>query len=78
MGLDDFKKNQEKKTIDTSKKVRIGIIGTGWIAEAHIASYLRQPDVEIVAGADLIPGKAKAFFEKFGVENVKTDYASHK
>ncbi len=78
MGLDDFKKNQEKKVIDTTKKVRIGIIGTGWIAEAHIASYLRQPDVEIVAGADLIPGKAKAFFEKFGVEGVKTDYASHK
>jgi len=78
MGLDDFKKNQEKKVIDTTKKVRVGIIGTGWIAEAHIASYLRQPDVEIVAGADLIPGKAKAFFEKFGVEGVKTDYASHK
>ena len=78
MGLDDFKKNQEKKVIDTNKKVRVGIIGTGWIAEAHIASYLRQPDVEIVAGADLIPGKAKAFFEKHGVEGVKTDYASHK
>ncbi len=78
MGLDDFKTNQEKKVIDTNKKVRIGIIGTGWIADAHIASYLRQPDVEIVAGADLIPGKAKAFFEKHGVEGVKTDYASHK
>ena len=78
MGLDDFKENQEKKVIDATKKVRVGIIGTGWIAEAHIASYLRQPDVEIVAGADLIPGKAKAFFEKFGVEGVKTDYASHK
>ena len=78
MGLDDFKENQEKKVIDATKKVRVGIIGTGWIAEAHIASYLRQPDVEIVAGADLVPGKAKAFFEKFGVEGVKTDYASHK
>ena len=78
MGLNDFEKNQEKKVVDATKKVRVGIIGTGWIAEAHIASYLRQPDVEIVAGADLIPGKAKAFFEKFGVEGVKTDYASHK
>ncbi len=76
--LDDFKKNQEVKTIDASKKVRIGIIGTGWIAEAHMEAYLKQPDVEIVAGADLIPGKAKAFFEKFGLEGVKTDYASHK
>ena len=76
--LDAFKKNQEKKIIDTSKKLRIGFIGCGWIAGAHIESLLRQPDVEIVAGADLIPGKAKAFFEQYGLENVKTDYPSHK
>jgi len=38
----------------------------------------KQPDVEIVAGADLIPGKAEAFFKKHGIEGVKTDYASHK
>ena len=65
-GLDAYRyaaKAEEK--IDASKKLRVGIIGTGWIAESHIASYLKQPDVEIVAGADLIPGKAKAFFEKF-------------
>ena len=40
---------------------RVGIIGTGWIAEAHAESYLNQPDVKIVALADLIPGKAEAF-----------------
>ena len=34
---------------------RVGIIGTGWIAEAHAESYLNQPDVKIVALADLIP-----------------------
>ena len=78
MGLDDFKENQEKKVVDASKKVRIAFIGCGWIAGAHIKALLNQPDVEIVAGADLVPGKAKAFFEKYGVENVKTDYASHK
>ena len=78
MGLDDFKVNQEVKTVDANKKLRIGIIGCGWIAGAHMDAYLKQPDVEIVAGADLIPGKAKAFMEKYGLENVKTDYASHK
>ena len=78
MGLDDFKQNQEKQVIDTNRRMRVGIIGTGWIAESHIKSYLKQPDVDIVAGADLVPGKAKKFFEKFGVEGVKTDYASHK
>lgn len=76
--LDAFKESHDEVVIDTSKKMRVAIIGTGWIAEAHIASYLKQPDVEIVAGCDLIPGKAKAFFERFGVENVKTDYADHK
>ena len=78
MGLDDFKHNQEKEVVDTNRRMRVGIIGTGWIAESHIRSYLKQADVDIVAGADLIPGKAKKFFEKFGVEGVKTDYASHK
>ena len=76
--LDAFKEDQSNTTVDASKKIRVGIIGTGWIADAHIASYLRQPDVEIVAGADIIPGKAAAFFAKHGVEGVKTDYASHK
>ncbi len=72
--LDAFKENQEVAVIDASKKVRVGIIGTGWIAESHLLSYLKQPDVEIVAGADIVPGKAEAFFKKFGVEGVKCDY----
>ena len=72
--LDAFKENQTTAAVDASKKVRVGIIGTGWIADAHIKSYLNQPDVEIVAGADLIPGKAAAFFAKHGVEGVKCDY----
>ena len=77
--LNAFQTEGAKKTaVDASKKMRVAIIGTGWIADAHIRSYLKQPDVEIVAGADLIPGKAAAFFKKWGVEGVKTDYASHK
>ena len=63
--------------IDTSKKLKVGIIGTGWIAEAHIQSYKNMPDVEVVAAADLIPGKAEAFMKRFGVEGVRF-YPSHK
>ena len=74
--LDRFKENTETTVIDASRKVRVGIIGTGWIAEAHLASYLKMPDVEIVAGADLVEGKAEAFFERFGLK-VKC-YHSHK
>jgi len=74
--LDRFKDETVEVEVDASKKVRVGIIGTGWIAEKHIRSYMNQPDVEIVAGADLIEGKAEAFFKRFGVE--AKYYRSHK
>ena len=74
----DYKNQQNEVAIDTNRKLRVGIIGCGWIAGAHLASYKKMPDVEIVAGCDLIPGKAAKFFKDGGVEGVKTDYASHK
>ncbi len=74
----DYNAKQETVAIDTNKKLRVGIIGCGWIADSHTICYKAMPDVEIVAGADLIPGKAAAFMAKHGIENVKTDYASHK
>ena len=77
-GLNTFTDQGNESKVDTSKKMRVAIIGCGWIAENHVKSLLKQPDVEIVAGADLIPGKAASFMEKFGVEGAKTDYASHK
>lgn len=75
--LDAFKFDQTETVIDASKKVRIGIIGTGWIAGSHIKEYLKMPDVEIVSGADLIDGKAEKFFKENGVEGVKC-YHDHK
>ena len=75
--LDPNKQGSGEVKVDATKKLRVGIIGTGWIADAHMASYKKMPDVEIVAGADLIPGKAEAFFKKHGIENVKC-YPSHK
>ena len=58
------------------RKVRIGIIGCGGIANSHIKCYKLCDDVEIVAGADIVPGKAKAFFEKNEIENAKC-YDNH-
>ena len=74
--LDRFKDVTVETEVDISKKVRVGIVGTGWISEAHIYSYLNQPDVEIVAGADLIEGKAEALFKQYGIE--AKCYLSHK
>ncbi len=76
--LDRFKDGSaDEKVIDTAKKVKVGIIGTGWIAEAHVANYLRCPDVEIVAAADLVPGKAEKFCKENGIEGVRC-YPDHK
>lgn len=72
----DFNVEHDKE-IDSSKKLKVGIIGTGWIADAHIQQYVQMPDVEIVAGADLVEGKAEAFFKKHNVEGVRC-YPDHK
>ncbi len=69
--LNNFEAKEEAKVLDTSRKLRIGFIGTGGIAHSHMRAYLAQPDVEIVAGADLVPGKAEAFFAEFGLEGVR-------
>ncbi|MCW1300738.1 MAG: hypothetical protein OH363_05555, partial [Candidatus Parvarchaeota archaeon] len=55
------------KVSEMNKKLRIGIIGTGGIAGAHVMAYKKFNDVEIVGGADIVRGKAKAFFEKWGL-----------
>ena len=75
--LSQFKQEvvEEKKVSD--KKIKVGIIGTGWIAESHIYSYLNQPDVEIIAAADLIPGKAEKKMAQFGIEGARC-YLNHK
>ena len=75
--LGKFEQDKEEVKISSDKKLKVGIIGTGWIAEAHIQSYKRMPDVEVVAAADLIPGKAEAFMKKYEVEGVRF-YPSHK
>ena len=50
------------------EKLRIGIIGTGAIAHKHMLAYLNQPDVEIAAASDVIPGKAEAFLKQYGID----------
>lgn len=64
------------KQVRSERPLRIGIIGTGWIAEAHALGYLQMDDVEVVAGADLIPGKARAFLDRFGLTGARA-YESH-
>lgn len=63
-------------TTDVPGKLKFGIIGTGWIAEAHVESLKQMADVEIVAGADRVPGKAEKFFKLYGLPDVRC-YLDH-
>ncbi len=75
--LSQFRQTVEKEEKRSERKLKVGIIGTGGIANQHMTQYLKMPDVEIVAAADLIPGRAEAFMKKFGVAGVHF-YPSHK
>lgn len=70
------RESDEFPIIDPSRKLKVGFIGTGWIAELHLVNYLKMADVEVVAGADLVSGKAAAFFQKFGVDSARS-YEDH-
>ena len=75
--LNQFTQKVEEEKKDTGRKLKVGIIGTGWIAESHVECYKEMKDVEIVACADLIPGKAERFCARYGIEGARC-YPSHK
>ena len=52
------------------KKTRIGIVGTGGIANAHMKYYITFDDVEIVGACDIVPGKAREFLDRYGLDKV--------
>ncbi|MCL1965062.1 MAG: Gfo/Idh/MocA family oxidoreductase [Firmicutes bacterium] len=75
--LSNFRQQKEEEKVYAAQKIKVGIIGTGWIAEEHVESYLRQPDVEIVALADLVEGKASKFAKHYGLTGARL-YPNHK
>lgn len=75
--LDAYQTKQEESRETDGRKLKVGIIGTGWIAEAHLKSYEKCPDVEIVAAADLVEGKAEAFCKLHEHPEIRC-YRSHK
>ena len=78
LDMNNFSSNiVETAKVFSDKKIRVGIIGTGGISGSHIKAYLKQPDVELVAACDLIPGKAEKKFadmEVPGDAKFFTDY----
>ncbi|HLP17503.1 MAG TPA: Gfo/Idh/MocA family oxidoreductase [Bacteroidota bacterium] len=56
-------------------KVRIGLVGLGWIAQVyHLPILSAMQDVEIVAVCDSGKGRARGIADKYGVRHYYTDY----
>ena len=77
--LSQFKPDEEVAEKVVTRVFKVAIIGTGWIAEAYVKPIKDLPNVELVALADLIPGKAEKFAKKNGLDADKLRfYPSHK
>jgi predicted dehydrogenase len=54
-------------TAETAARYRVGIIGCGLIAEAHLRAYRQIPAVEVVAGADISAQVRERWTREHGV-----------
>lgn len=54
-------------------KFRIGVIGAGSIAKAHLDAYATHPDVELVAIADINLERARAVADQYGAARAYDD-----
>lgn len=54
--------------------LKIGIIGAGAISNQHLTYYFENSDCEVVAISDINYDRAKLMADKFGIQNIYTDY----
>jgi predicted dehydrogenase len=53
-------------------KLRVGLIGVGGIANAHMPGWLDNPYAEAVAGCDVAEGALQTWGEKYGITKLST------
>ena len=56
------------------KDVGIGLVGSGFIAEAHAEAFTHVPEASVRGVASPTPGKAQRFAEARGIPRHHTDY----
>ena len=59
-----------KKTVE---KLRVGVIGTGYLGKFHAQKYARMADVDLVGVVDIDPSQAREIASEHGTE-AYTDY----
>lgn len=58
-----------------AKKLKVGVIGLGGIANTHVPGWVASPYTEIVAGSDINPAVFQTWKEKYGVTRFTEDAA---
>jgi len=58
----------------TERPIRVGIVGLGFIANAHLRGYQACPNVEIVAGAEPSREQGAKMAKEYGIPDIYTDY----
>jgi myo-inositol 2-dehydrogenase / D-chiro-inositol 1-dehydrogenase len=56
------------------EKVRIGVIGSGFIAHIHVDGFSHAANAEVAAVASKTPGKAATFAQERGIPDAYEDY----
>lgn len=56
------------------KKIRVGMLGAGFMAMAHSTCFALDPRVELVCIASRRPEKARAFLEKYGYQSYQENW----
>ena len=54
--------------IDETRPMRLIVVGTGGMANAHAEAFAKLPGVEIVAGVDPNPGRRMEFLARHRIE----------
>ncbi len=55
-----------------ASKLKVGIIGVGGIANAHMAGWLDNPNAELVAGCDVVENVLHTWGAKYGITKMTT------
>jgi predicted dehydrogenase/nucleoside-diphosphate-sugar epimerase len=56
--------------MSSDERLRVGLVGAGYISEFHARAVQRVPNARIVGVTDFVPSRAAALAAQFGVPNV--------